>query len=135
MRRIESAKGLVRVSDPEGRPVRPSAVAQSKTGQAVEIRPLADPTMTAVGSDLPLRAYVLGEKLVGARMLATCIADGVTREAITDESGSCHFRIASTGVWRVEFHDVRPLSDDPEATWAIYSATLTFEVTRNGAGR
>jgi len=38
-------------------------------------------------------------------------------------------------VWRVEFHDVRPLANDPDAAWEVYSATLTFEVTRSGAAK
>ncbi len=126
-RRIESAKTLVRVADPKGKPASHSAVAQSKTGQAVEIRPLADPTMVTVGSDLPVRAYVQGGSQVGVKVLATCFATGTTREVITDSSGSCHFRISAGGVWRIEFHDIRPLFGDAKADWAIYSATLTFE--------
>ena len=133
-RRIESAKTLVRVADPAGKPTSHSAVAQSKTGQAVEIRPLADPTMVSVGSDLPVRAYVEGDKQVGLKVLATCVATGKTQEAITDSSGSCHFRLAAAGVWRIEFHHITPLPDDARVDWAIHSATLTFEAPSTGAG-
>jgi hypothetical protein len=134
-RQVQSAKTLVRVADPTGKPASHSAVAQSKTGQAVEIRPLADPTMATVGSDLPVRAYVGGDALAGAKMLATCVASGKAQQAITDSSGSCYFRIDTAGVWRVEFHHIVPLSDDDQADWAIYSATLTFEAPREGAGK
>jgi hypothetical protein len=134
-RRIESAKTLVRVADPTGKPASCSAVAQSKTGQAVEIRPLADPTMAAVGSDLPVRAYVGGDKLAAAKVLATCVVSGKTQEAITDSSGSCYFRIDTAGVWRVEFHHITPVPDDEKVDRAIYSATLTFETPKEGAGK
>jgi hypothetical protein len=139
VRRIESAKALVRVTEagvpPRGTRVSHSAVAQSKTGQAVEIQPLADPTTVAVGSDLPVRAYVLGDKEVGVKVLATSVATGQVKSAITDSSGSCHFRIDAAGVWRIEFHQLKPLHGDPDADWAIYSATLTFEVVDTGAGK
>jgi hypothetical protein len=135
MRRIESAKTLVRVLDPDGKPMSHSAVAQSKTGQAVEIRALADPTMVAVGSDLPVRAYVGADARPGVKMLATCVATGKTQEALTDPTGSCHFRISDAGVWRVEFHYAEPLENDPNADWVVYSATLTFETTKTGAGK
>lgn len=139
VRRVESAKALVRVNEagvpPRGARVSHSAVAQSKTGQAVEIRPLADPTTVAVGSDLPVRAYVLGSKEVGVKVLATCVATGQVKWAMTDSSGSCHFRIDAAGVWRIEFHRVKRLHGDPDADWAIHSATLTFEVTDPGAGK
>ena len=134
-RRIESAKTLVRVADPTGKPTSHSAVAQSKTGQAVEIRPLADPTMATVGSDLPVRAYVAGSKQVGVKVLATCVATGKTQEAIADSSGSCHFRISDPGVWRIEFHHLTSAPDDAKTDWMIYSATLTFEAPRTGAGK
>lgn len=134
-RRIESAKTLVRVADPGHKPASHSAVAQSKTGQAVEIRPLADPTMVSAGSDLPVRAYVGGSKQVGVKVLATCVATGQTREAVTDSSGSCHFRIDAAGVWRIEFHYITSAPDNPNVDWAIYSASLTFEAPRTGAGK
>ena len=134
VRRIESTKTLVRVEGGEaGRT--PSATAQSKSGQAVEIRPLADPTMVTVGSDLPLRAYVRGSKQAGARMLATSVAGGKTQQVTTDSSGSAHFQITHTGLWRIEFHHAELLKDDSAADWAIHSATLTFEVTQQGAGQ
>jgi hypothetical protein len=134
-RQIESAKTLVRVADPTGKPASHSAVAQSKTGQAVEIRPLADPTMVTIGSDLPVRAYVGGSKQVGVKVLATCVATGKTQQAIADSTGSCHFRISDPGVWRIEFHHLTSPPDDTKTDWVIYSATLTFEASRTGAGK
>ena len=53
VRRVESATTMVRVPTPDGRALS-SATAMSKTGQAVEIRPLFDPTVLRVGRDIPL---------------------------------------------------------------------------------
>jgi hypothetical protein len=133
VRRIESTKTLIRVSVKDGQRSH-SATAQSKSGQAVEIRPLADPTMVAVGSDLPVRTYVDGGKKAGVRVLATSVAAGKAQQLVTDASGATHFRVTHPGLWRVEFHHAQPLKGDPAAEWAVYSATLTFEVEEKGAG-
>lgn len=135
VRRVESAKTLIRVPDPDGRPASHSAIAQSKTGQKVEIRALADPTTVPVGSDLPVKAYLHGDKLVGAKALATCVATGKTQAAITDSTGACHFTLTDSGAWRIEFHHAEPLEKAPDADWVIYSATLTFEAAETGAGK
>lgn len=127
VRRIESAATLVRVP---GSDAAPSAVAQGKTGQAVEIRPLADPTSLRVGGDLPIRTYVGGSKRAGARVLATNMIKGATREVITDAAGTAAFSVSTPGLWRIEFHHAEPLARDSGADWVIYSATLTFEVPK-----
>jgi len=134
VRRVESTKALVRVQAEDGERSH-SATAQSKSGQAVEIRPLADPTMATVGNDLPVRVYIGGGKKAGVRLLATSVAAGKTQQIVTDASGAAHFRVTHPGLWRVEFHHAQPLKDDPAADWAIYSATLTFEVEEKGASK
>jgi hypothetical protein len=134
VRRVESTKTLVRVRTEDGQRSH-SATAQSKSGQAVEIRPLADPTMPMVGGDLPVRVYVGGGKKVGVRVLATSVTAGKTQQLTSDSSGAVHFPITHPGLWRVEFHHAEPLKDDPAADWAIYSATLTFEVPEKGAAK
>ena len=127
VRRIESATTLVRVP---GADAAPSAAAQGKTGQAVEIRPLADPTVLRAGGDLPIRVYVGGAKQAGARVLATNVIKGATREVLTDAEGTATFTVNGDGPWRIEFHHAEPLARDSGADWVIYSATLTFEVPK-----
>ncbi|MBU0640937.1 MAG: DUF4198 domain-containing protein [Planctomycetes bacterium] len=134
VRRVASAKTLVRVGTTSGE-VTHSATAQSKTGQPAEIRPLADPTMATVGSDLPVRAYIDGGKKAGVRVLATNVAEGKTCEFVTDQTGAGFFRVSHPGAWRVEFHHAEPTINDPQADWVLYSATLTFEVVQEGAGK
>ncbi len=132
VRHLASAKTLIRVQ--AGGESLTSAIATSKTGQSADIRPHFDPTAAQVGSDLPLTIYVEGDKQAGVKVQATNATTGKTESFTTDGGGSGHFRISDAGVWRVEFHRVSPLRDEPEADWAIYSATLTFEVTAKGAG-
>jgi hypothetical protein len=132
VRDIASAKTLIRVPTADGQ-VGPSAIATSKTGLAGEIRPQFDPTVAPVGSDLPLTIYVNGDKLPGATIQATNVATAKTTTMTAGPSGSAHFRVTDTGVWRVEFHWAQPLQDDPAADWVVYNATLTFEVTKGGA--
>jgi hypothetical protein len=134
VRQIASVKTLIRAAAPGGQ-LTPSAIATSKTGQAVEIRPNFDPTVATVGSDLPLSVYVDGDKLPGAKVQATNVTTGQTATFNANNGGAGYFHITDTGVWRVEFHHAAPLENDPAADWAIYSATLTFEVGAKGGGQ
>lgn len=134
VRRIESAKLLVRVTADDGeRP--PSATATSKTGQKAEIRLVADPTALGPGSDVPVRIYVDGEKAAAARVRATAVASASTREFVTDSSGFGFFRLDEGGLWRLDFEYLRPVQGDPQADCELYIGTLTFEAGKAGAGK
>ena len=135
VRRYESAKTLVRVAAADGKPATPSSVAQSKTGQMVEIRAMTDPTLVPVGGDLPVKTYVEYDTIKQQKVLATCVATGKTREILCDQSGFATIRIDSTGEWRVEFHAYRKPREDENVDGVLYSATLTFEVTRTEGGK
>lgn len=134
VRHVASAKTLIRAAT-AGRESPPSAIATSKTGQKVEIRPLFDPSAARVGSDLPLWSYIDGSKKTGVKVQATNVATGKTTTFLTDAGGSGHFRVTDAGLWRVEFHHAEPLKDGSKADWVVYSATLTFEVATRGADR
>lgn len=132
VRQIASAKTFVRVTD--GSTVFGSSpIATGKSGQVVEIRPLFDPTNVQVGSDLPLRLYIDGDKAVGVRVQATHVSSGRTASFLSDAQGTGWFRVVATGVWRVEFHQVRAPTETNDE-WTVYSGTLTFEVQK-GAGQ
>ena len=137
VRRIESTKALLRVLGKEGF-LPNSAVAQSKTGQAVEIRPLADPTSVPVKSDLPLRVYVPNPGKQGTKVIARHLGTGRTQTFFTDRMGAGFFTINMAGLWMVEAHHARPAKDE-NADWEIHTATLTFEVPpgdpRQGGGK
>lgn len=127
VRRSESMKSLMRVRNERG-DAPPAQVAQSKAGQAAELRLMLDPTVGRVGSDVAVRAYVAGDKRPAARVFVQREGDAKGTEFVTDPTGSGHFRVTEAGRWRVEFSHAAPLKDDPEAEWAIHTATLTFEV-------
>lgn len=131
VRMIASGKAMVRVSQSPRLHPALSAIAQSKTGQRVELRAMADPTMVPVGSDLPLRAYARGDKVAGALVRATNEQSSAVINSTTDRSGICNFHITSAGVWRIEFFDLTP-SPKPDADWVLYSASLIFETPEPG---
>lgn len=128
---VASAKVLVRTRSADSNP-RPAALAMSKTGQAAELRPAADPTALRVGSDLPVTAYIEGAKKEKIRILATNGATGRTATFQEVSGGSGYFRIGEAGPWRVEFHHAAPVSDHKDAEWIIYTATLSFDVAASG---
>jgi len=133
VRHTRSCTALVRIVDAQGGGAGPSETIVGKLGQAAEIRMLMDPTVARIGSDVPLRVYVGGGKLSGARIFATARATGKTTELRTSEDGIAHLRITDAGPWVVEVHRV---SKGTTTDLEIASAVLTFEVPspRAGAG-
>ncbi len=121
VRRIESCKTILRAA-PGG-----DDSAVSKTGQAVEIRSLMDPTATPPGSDVALRAFVDGNKVAGAHLIARHIESGRTQDLITNPEGIANLRITDAGPWHIEFHRATRLAGDAEADWELRTATLTFK--------
>jgi hypothetical protein len=97
-----------------------------KTGQAVEIRSLMDPTVTPPGSDVALRAFSDGGKVAGAHLTARHIQSGRVQELTTNTEGIANLHISDAGLWRIEFHRATKLAGDPEAEWELRTATLTF---------
>ncbi len=129
VRRVESARTVVRVGEVETETAGAS-YATSKTGQAVEIRPLFDPTRLRPGGELAVRAYVGGSGLGGVNIRATNVTSGSTQDVQADRSGIAAIRIDGQGVWRLEFHAATPAAEGGDVT--LYSGTLSFEVTLQG---
>ena len=126
VRRLESVKVILLCGGGgDGSPV-------SKTGQAVEIRALMDPTLTPVGSDVALRVYSDGAKIAKARLTARH-ESGQVQYLRADGDGIANLRITAAGKWRVEMHHATALAGDPAADWELRTATLTF--TAPGDGR
>jgi len=132
VRHIQCGKALVRVHHPD-ESVPHSATAQSKTGQAVEIRPLGDPTSLRIPSDLPLRIYLPpghdDVEMVG--IVATHLPSQESQSVRTGPGGIARIRLDRPGPWRIEAHHARWGAQEeprPNWDWTIASATLTFDV-------
>lgn len=130
IRRVESAKTLVRVEAAGQDPV---SIATSKSGQAVEIRPLMDPTSVVLGSDLAVRIYASIPGSAGGVVLATNSSTGEVVRATTNDSSVANITVSSPGRWRLEFHAVTAV-DEGDVRWLVHTATLTFDVTGGGGG-
>lgn len=129
VRRVESLRTLVRAipAGIEGN-TSASTTILAKTGQAVEIRLMADPTIAATGSDIPIKAYVRGDKCANANGRAICLGDGSVQTFTTDPTGAAFFKLTHGGIWWIEFRHAEKSDDPADHDWTIYSASLTFEV-------
>lgn len=122
VRRVESMATLIRVRDGLTEGAR-SPIAVRKSGQRVEIRPLDDPSVAVVGSDVFVRVYV-GDTSGRHLTLYATPEGGAARGFVTDDKGIGHFRVDKAGRWRVEVH----LLEETEGEATLWSGTLTFEV-------
>lgn len=129
VRCVRSAKALVRVTGGVDGPI-DAATAVSKSGQAVEIRPFADPTLLAPGGEMPMRTYIVGDAFGSPRIRARSGESGVFVEPRV--SPTPVLALPAAGPWGVEFSHAAALRDDPDADWVLYTATLTFTVARAG---
>jgi hypothetical protein len=100
----------------------------------VELQPLVDPASIRPGSDLPLRVHVPGGSSAGTKVIARHAGTNAEASFIADAGGTGAFRVAAPGVWTVEAHRARRVSE-PDVDWEIHSATLTFAVPEPGAQR
>lgn len=105
----------------------PSAIATSKTGQRAEIRPFIDPTLLALGGDLPLKVYADGDKATGARVRIVP-PQGEAIEQTSNPNGMVTISIHASGVWRIEMQQFVGAVHDSTTDWVFYSDSLTFEV-------
>lgn len=122
-RLIECANSIVRVGSGPGST---ESVGTSKAGQVVEIRPLMDPAVAPVGSDVPLKAYIRGDAVKDAVVTATNASTGEVQDVHLARSGTGFFHVASPGLWRLEFRKAVRTEKENQPPWTVYSATLTF---------
>ncbi|MBC7834449.1 MAG: hypothetical protein H7Y88_05025 [Phycisphaerales bacterium] len=127
VRRVDSARGVVLVRNgPDAAPAATAAVT-SKTGQAVEIRPLLDPVHAPLQTDVMLRLYVLGSSVAGAVLTGTNLDTGESVRLAADASGIVTLRVINAGRWRVWMEHVRlERGEDGGATWTVYTGSLAF---------
>ncbi|MFT7671093.1 MAG: hypothetical protein ACI8X5_003809 [Planctomycetota bacterium] len=125
LRRIESSKLLVRLREGKEVPI-PSAVLMTKTGQAVELRPLADPTTITPGGDFPVKFYSPSGTSAGVFVTALHEASGTRTSFTTRPGGIAHMKITKAGAWTLEAHELVPLMGARDADYELCSASLRF---------
>lgn len=136
VRRVESAKCLVRVAKKDGTPgAADSQNVITKAGQRNEIRFTMDPTRAAVGSDVQFRVFAEYDKAAKAKVTVTCEEAGVSREIELDPSATGAIRLTDEGTWRVEFTAVKILKNDAEADVVVYVASAMFKTRAKEVGR
>jgi hypothetical protein len=126
VRHVESCKALLVVRDAEGRSGS-SGTSMGKTGQRMELRPLADPCTTTPGGALPLRLYVPEGLPVSQLLVARQLLSGEELRATFDAQGYAHVELPSAGPWVLEVHAVRRTAQDTAAEWELFTTTLAFE--------
>ncbi|HLE68416.1 MAG TPA: DUF4198 domain-containing protein [Vicinamibacteria bacterium] len=119
------AKAIVDVGDEPGT----ESVWAENAGQPFEIVPLDHPNRVQPGGALRLRVLLDGEPLAGVSVTGAR-ASGPAKEisATTDERGEAAVTVTAPGRWYVRAIHMIRLEGAPEASWASYWATLSFEV-------
>ncbi len=103
-----------------------AAVLTSKVGSRIELRPLFNPALLRVGSDLPVRAYFQGSSVSGARLVAQS-EDGSKHLATTDSVGIAALALDRPGRWTLRFEHLNSAVAEPSV------AELVFEVLDDAA--
>lgn len=130
VRRVVCGKILTRAMDqnPE-----PSSVATSKTGQAAELRPYFDPTLTMVGGHMPFRMYIDGDKAPRVKLRAWPAGGGAAQTVTASKDGFATIVLTAPGEWRVTFDALRSSTKEDaegrsiETNWTWYRGEIAFE--------
>jgi uncharacterized GH25 family protein len=118
-----NAKTLVQVGLPD-------ANYAARTGQKLEILPLADPLKAVPGDTLGFRLLFDDKPLANALVKAWHRRDGqtLTIRARSDAQGRVRLTLPYAGPWMVGTVHMVPVSDGSEADWDSYWGNLTFEI-------
>lgn len=107
---------------------------RTRTGQTLELRPLADPATTRAGDRLGMQVDYLGAPLAQALVKAWHLRDGqlTVARGRTDAQGQIQLRLPWAGVWMVSVVHMVPTSDTPGIDWDSHWGNLTFELMAAG---
>lgn len=102
-----------------------------RTGQQLEIVPLADPAAIRSGGMLRFAVFFGGRPLADTLILAWHRSGDklTTIKAWTSASGEAGFTLPAAGLWMISTVHMARTPGDPEADWASYWGNLTFGVT------
>lgn len=104
-----------------------------RTGQTLEILPLADPLASKAGDTLGFRIVFRAEPLVGSLVKAWHKRDGQTVliRARTNVRGDVRFTLPHSGPWMISVVHMTA-ADDIDADWESYWGNLTFALAADG---
>ncbi|HEV2611038.1 MAG TPA: DUF4198 domain-containing protein [Noviherbaspirillum sp.] len=126
-------KTLLRVgSNADGKSDRTYA---TRTGQRLEIVPLADPLAQRAGGTLDFQFYFDGKPLAGVLVKAWHRKDGKPKNdqtliirARTDAQGKVAFSLPYAGTWMVSAVHMIATTDTPDIDWDSFWGNLTFDL-------
>ena len=103
-----------------------------RTGQRLEILPLADPLAKAAGEPLEFALLFDGRPIVKRLVKAWHRRDGLTIviRAHSDAAGKVAFNLPYAGPWMISVVHMIPATDTPDSDWDSFWGNLTFEVPR-----
>lgn len=101
-----------------------------RSGQRMEIVPLADPFAKAAGDTLQFKLAFDDRPLINALVKAWHKRDGQTLiiRAHSNAEGRVTFTLPWAGPWMVSFVHMIPASDSPDIDWDSFWGNLTFEL-------
>lgn len=104
--------------------------ALARTGQRLEIVPLADPFRKQRGDTLDFRLFFDGKPLADALLKAWHKQDGQTTliRARSDEAGLVHLTLPFVGTWMLSTVHMLRVTDDPAFDWESFWGNLTFQI-------
>lgn len=100
-----------------------------RTGQTLEIVPLADPHLAGPTQPLPVQVLHHGQPLKGALLKAWHRDTGslLTQQVRTDDEGQARVDVPANGRWMLSVVHMVPATDSPRFDWDSHWASLTFE--------
>ena len=99
-----------------------------RTGQRLELVPLADPTALAPGQALPLQLWFDDRPLGGAlvKLWNGKTPDLLALSAVTDAQGRVALELPRAGTWMASVVHMIPTPDARDHDWDSYWGNLTF---------
>jgi uncharacterized GH25 family protein len=109
----------------------------TRTGQILELLPLANPQTRLADGVLPMKLMFNGEPLQGALVKAWHQGERqlTVLRARTDARGRITYRLPWSGVWMVSVVHMVPVTGEPGVDWDSHWGNLTFELPPKALAR
>jgi hypothetical protein len=101
-----------------------------KTGQRLEILPLADPRLSSRSAPTAFQVLFEGKPLAGVMIKAWNRTNGQTvlLRAVASDTGVAMLTLPFAGVWMLSAVHMLPVQNDPALDWESMWANLSFEI-------